>query len=86
MIALSMLAAVSGNAPRDAAFEAEAKRCGLKPDQVVWLADKRGKRRPAITPHDDPDGLSFEALRCIMRWSEKKRYRVTFISEPPPSD
>ena len=80
---LLMLVAASGTTPEDRAFAEQAKRCGIKPDQIVWTSDVKGRRHPSITPNGDLDSLPFQSLKCMLVWAQRTGARVGLISEPP---
>jgi hypothetical protein len=82
IIGLAMLLMTAGVTPQDRAFVDQAKRCGVKSNQIVWKVDAEGQRHPSITPNGD---FRFQSLRCMLEWAQRSRVRIGFISEPPPA-
>jgi hypothetical protein len=70
--------------PSDERIREEAYRCGLKPDQLVWTLDDKGRRQVLMTPHGDLDSLSARSFMCMLEWGKRAGANISFISEPPP--
>jgi hypothetical protein len=85
MVLLFFLLAAGSADISDQAIAEQAKRCGLKPDQLVWTVDAQGRRRAHVTPNGELDRLPYKSLVCMLRWATKSGARVGFISEPAPT-
>src|SRR4051812_44328004 len=70
--------------PSDERIREEAYRCGLKPDQLVWAVDRKGRRQVLMTPHGDPDNFSARSFMCMLEWGRRAGANVSFVSEPSP--
>jgi len=84
MVLLGFLLAAAASTVSDDAIRAQAARCGLKPDQLVWTKDAEGHSRADIAPHGNTGSFSFKSMMCLVEWAEKSGARIGFISEPAP--
>jgi len=80
MIGLLILAAAITRS--DQVFVEQARRCGIKPSQIVWIRNASGQPHPSITPAGNMDDLAFSAIKCMLEWSQRMGGKFGFISQP----
>jgi hypothetical protein len=83
ILAALLLLSTTNGSPDDRAFETQAKRCGIKRDQVIWSTDEGGHRTRSITPKGKLESLNAQSVVCILNWAKRTGTSVGFISEPP---